>query len=340
MKVGKSMIKKLTKISVNIFFSYIFFVSTILIAFVINSFFALPDTSLPQPISFLVENRVYSSLLIIIWLFLCVLKNYYDDIKQKMNNYDLIIKEKERQIEITSGVLEAKYGDIADSINRNRLSKILKNTISRYPFVEACHLYNYELHRVNSHVRIKVKFNLGEEQECTGINVIKQNYYDIDKNIFKKINKLSNFEDKKKPKDFSCLMDKTFNEIDSSEIHESLKFRLNEIIVFIFCKFFKMDNIGFEESENSTKFDSFRTGILGSILTHRGYIYRYQRKKIEKKGRVYFTSPIILDTEYILNLAIDGQGLNSSELNDTILEVASFIHQEYNRIVGGNHNEN
>lgn len=338
--MAKRGIKTIIKL-IDTLLSISFFISTIFIAFVINSFFVLSGLGLAPGIAFLVENRAYSVLLILFWLFLCIWKTNNDSKIKEIEESKLVIHEKERQIEMVSGVLEAKFGDIADSINAKRLKKILHGAIVRFPFVEACHLYDYELHRTNSHISIKLKFNLGEEQENTCVNVIKQNYYSVDKDIYKSINEFSNFENDTRLSDVSSKMTEVLDSIDKSKHDSCLKFRLNEIAMFIFCKLSNIKNVGFKENVafvDKAKLlgsDSSRTGILGCILTHSGYVYRYQKQNEDKRGRIYYAAPIVLDTDYILNLIIGGHDLSITDINDTILQVVTFIHEEYNKLTGG-----
>ena len=79
--------------------------------------------------------------------------------------------------------------------------------------------------------------------------------------------------------------------------------------------------------------DSFRTGILGSILIGKGYVYKYARNKKNKQGRVYFSSPILFETNYLLNIVLDGNDLKREDLFKIIEDVVFFIKQEYNNII-------
>ena len=51
---------------------------------------------------------------------------------------------------------------------------------------------------------------------------------------------------------------------------------------------------------NASEIYSFRTGII----CDESYSYSYNRNKKENQGRVYFTKPIIINKDYILNICI------------------------------------
>jgi len=311
-----------------------FFLSTILIAFIINSFFTSDVINLPVKIKFLVENRTYSFTLIIVWGIICFLKNDIDEKKNKIKYLNKSLENKERQIEQSSGILEARYGEFADSISKSNIEKILINAVKRFPLVEACHLYSYEFQRINNCVDIKVSFLQGYEQERVCINVVRQNYYSIDKNIFQQLRALKHFNTLKNNKVVEEVS-KIYNMVEASNLHISIKYRINEILFYLLCEKLKYDNKGFEKIDDEFSLDSFRTGIVGSILLEKGYIYKYKRNKEEKKGRVYFTTPIVLDSEYVLNIAVDGRDLNRVELGCIFENIVLFIKNEYNKIIGG-----
>lgn len=315
-------------------FSPVFFVSAILIAFVINSFFTAEVNKLPEPIKFLVESRVYSVTIIIVWGLICFLKTESDELKNKLHYLNKTLENKERQIEQGSGILEAKYGEFADSISKNNIIKILKSAVKRFPLAEACHIYSYEFQRIKNCVDIKVNFLQGYEQERVCINVVEQNYYSIDKVVFQELKKLKNLNSLSKNEAVKAVSN-GYDMVEKSNNHISIKQRLNEILFYLLCEKLQYHNKGFEKNDDGSDLDSFRTGIVGSVLLEKGYIYKYKRDKEEKMGRVYFATPIVLDSEYILNIAIDGRDLSREELVLIFENIVLFIKEEYNKIIGG-----
>lgn len=99
--------------------------------------------------------------------------NYVE--KQKEENKDLKkqLENKQKQLETNAGFIEAKYGEFAESVHRNNIIRILKLVMNKFARVEACHLYTYNLLRIEDAIKIKVNFLYGAEQEGTCINVIK-----------------------------------------------------------------------------------------------------------------------------------------------------------------------
>jgi len=313
----------------------VFFLSTILIAFLINSFFTVPSNQLPTVIQFIVKNRIYTLSLIIVWGIFCFTKNELEQSYDKCNKIKVELEVKNRQIQYNAGLIEAKYGEFAESIKNRNLNSIFERTVKRYGILEACHLYTYEYQRINENIDIKIQFLLGFEQEKTCINVIKQNYYSIEKKLFHELRKIRNLKEETKESEITKSIGKVYEQIESSQSHKSIKYLLSEVVFTILCEKLKKPNIGIKKSTDSSDYDSFRTGILGSILLEGGYIYKYNRRKAEKQGRVYFSTPIVLDSEYVLNICIDGRDLSGIELNDTFNSIVFYIKEEYNKLIGG-----
>lgn len=240
----------------------------------------------------------------------------------------------EKQIEKNSGLIEAKYGEFAESISDKNIKKILEKTVKKFPMVEACHLYFYEFHRVKDSIDIKINFYQGYEQEMACINVIKQNYYSINKVVFQAIDELNNDIDRKTENYVINKVLDIYNMIEKSDMHQSIKKRLFEVLFYLLCKKLNYNNIGYKEDDNN-KLDTFRTGIIGCLLLEQGYIYKYKKNNENKKGRVYFATPLVLNSEYILNIIIDGRDLNRTEMIDLFTDVVIFIKKEYNNIIGG-----
>lgn len=333
-----SKFKEVTYLIYNFVFDQVFFISTILIAFVINSFFATEVSNLLGPIKFLVKDRVYSTTIVIVWGLICFIKNALDFKSKKIDELNQIIKNKDRQIEINSGILEGKYGEFAEAIYKDNISKVLNKAVKKFPLVEACHLYSYEYNRSKNNVDVKLNFLDGCEQEGVCINVLKQKYYSIDKDIFNKLEKLINENNDMELETFTSNIKNLIKCIDVSKINESVKYRLKQIVFGIICTRYadSESNIGLKEkSENQNK-DNFRTGILGAILSpQKGYIYSYEGNKETKSGRIYYSTAIFLNEEYILNISIDGRGMNGKELDDFFKTVVNMIKDEYNYIIGG-----
>lgn len=328
-------IKKITYKIYTLVFDQLFFISTILIAFVINSFFSDEVNNLLGPIKFLIENRVYSITIVVIWGLICFIKNASDLRKVEIEILNEKIKNKERQIETNAGILEGKYGEFAESIRRNNINKVLKRSVQKFPIVEACHLYSYEYNRIKNNVDIKLNFLDGYEQEGICINVLKQKYYSIDKNVFRKLDNLINEYENMPYKKFNTFITNLNNDIENCKTDESIKYRLRKVVFGIVdTKYGEEENVGLIESDE-VKFN-FKTGILGGILSSKkGSIYSYKGSKEIKEGRIYYSTAIFLGEEYILNIAIDGRGMNGKELDEFFKVVVNMIKEEYNYIIRG-----
>lgn len=261
---------------------------------------------------------MYTLSIIICWSVISFIKSKYDDLQIEYNTLRTNLQDKNRQIEQGSAILAGKYGEFADTIHKNHINKIFSYAIKRFPDLEACHLYEFELLRYNNFIDIKLRFIEGQEQERVCINVIKQNYYNIQKDTYYKIVNFNNLSDIKNlitkknqasnPHDIKRLEEiigakskmlskkasslSDFIEKDKLTSKE-LKSRLQQILFNSLRDKLCLTGYGYEF--NSNDIDSYRNSIIASIILQEGYIYMYNRKKSDKKDRVYFSTPIILD---------------------------------------------
>lgn len=303
-------------------------VAAILIAFVINSFFSTNGNDLGEPLRTLVNNRGIAFFVLFIWIVFCFLIEDRGNHIIKINTLKDTIMEKDRQAEITAGVIASKYGEFAESIHKNNIDKIFDKVIKRNPLLESCQLYEYELLRNKNSIEIKIKFHQGISQENTCINGLLQNYYYIDREIYLDIRKFV----KEEITDEDVFLEKILKLIDkinNSSMLEPIKECLKNLLFYLVCEWCQEDipipNIN----------DCYKTSILIPTLISKSYLYSYNGLNKDKLDRFYYTTPILLDNEYLLTLSIDGSGVDRQQLEAEVKKIVVMIKQEYNLLKGG-----
>lgn len=326
----------------NILLNPLFYISAILIAFVINTFFT-PCTSeiisanLPEIIKYLIQDRMYSTLILVCWGIFSFLKLSYDEKLIEIQKKDNEIESLHEQIKHSSGIIEARYGEFANIINEQNIYSILEKSINKFPILEAAHLYNYTFQKVKTSIEIKINFFIGCEQELVRINVIKQQYYNIEKNIFLKflkINRRLNDTKFDAVKEMTTLKD----DIDKSHMDKTMKEKLTEIIIVLLLKKLGRRDSGLAERNNEAA-PKIKNAMVTPIILNEGYIYQYAGDDINKSGRMYFSSQINLDNDYILTLVLDGSDFKFDEIEEYFKNVTKYIKDSYRNLLGDNNYE-
>lgn len=326
----------------NILLNPLFYISAILIAFVINTFFTpftsdIINANMPEIIKYLIQDRMYSTLTLVCWGIFSFLKLSYDEKLTEIQKKDNEIESLHEQIKHNSGIIEARYGEFANKINEQNIYDILEKSINKFPILEAAHLYNYTFQKVKSSIEVKINFFIGCEQERVRINVIKQQYYNIEKNIFLKFLKINRrLSDTR----FDAVkeMTKLKDDIDNSDMDKTMKEKLIEILILLLLKKMGRRNSGLAEKDKEAA-PKIKNAMVTPIILNEGYIYQYSGDDINKSGRMYFSTQINLDNDYILTLVLDGSDFKFDEIEEYFKNVTKYIKECYRNLLGDNNYE-
>lgn len=331
---NKSVVTRIIKF-IKIILNPVFYLSGIFIAFCINSFFTSDSNNLPSWISFIVEERFYTVLIIILWGIFAFGKLLLEEKNTEIHLKDKEIESLKESIKINSGVIEAKYGEFAKKINEENILFVLKKTIAKIPLIEAIHIHKYKLQRVNENIEIKINFYLGCEQERVCINTMNQQYYTIDEEVFMKISAIRensiniNFNIEE---EVAVLQ----NLIENKVKEENMKLKLIEILLILLIEFNKgNENYILEENgecKDMTSEES-KLSLMVPIIINNGYAYRYRGINEEKKGRYYFSSQITFNEDYIMTIVMNGGHLDLASAKSYLLASIRKVKNTYKNFV-------
>lgn len=308
--------------------------------------FTQPNENFPGFINYMIENPIVIAAFILFWLVFSVvyteLTNRINNLEKEINSKREIIKEKEIQLNHTSGIILNRSGDFARFNRLLRFEEVLKEFTENNTIVECVQMYSYSTKRVGNSVVIKVAYNCSFCSDGIDINNLSQCYYDIDYNDYHVIKDIINIWKK-----LSSDIHMPYTEMDSlikllvSEINEiyrkyndSLKKikSISEVNSFHFTQYRIMTLlVRLARRQSTTMFDKNkilgnekreienyllngkRTGILNSILLEDIFMFKYTRNSHKKDGRAYISFPLKISMQnYICVFSIQALDLDKN----------------------------
>lgn len=319
---------------------------TLFVGWVLTILVTQTNENFPAFINFMIRNPIVIAAFILFWLVFSVvyteLTNRISDLKQEISGKQEIIKEKETQLNHTSGIILNRSGDFARFNRLLRFEEVLKGFTENNTIVECIQMYNYSTKRVGNSIVIKVSYDCGYCSDGIDINNLAQCYYDIDYNDYHTIKDIISIWKK-----LSSEMHIPYSEMDSlinllvgkinniyRKYNDSLKKieSISEINSFHFTQYRIMTLlVRLARRQSTTMFDKNRilgndksqienyllngkrTGILNSILLEDIFMFKYTRNSHRKDGRAYVSFPLkIAMQNYICVFSIQALDLDKN----------------------------
>lgn len=295
--------------------------------------------NLPWYIKIFVDNKTILLLIIIFWLIIAIMHTIYEsDLNGKMEEIIKLnesIKEKNNQLNQSSGIILNKYGEFARFNKINRFDEILKSFVENNIGVDSAQIYKYSSKINGKDMKIRLNYEQGFAYEDVDINGLLQVYYTIDVECFDKINNIVDLwsylfnNDNISAFEYEALEEKLltnseelltylleklnsiYNVNDIREYHYTY-YRILILLINIIAEEKTFSKILKNEVIERYLIKGKRTGILGAVLLKDNYIFKHMGNS-SKNGRMYMSFPIKLyDEKYVVLISI-----SSSLLNDT-----------------------
>ena len=319
-------------------------VVTLVIGWLLTILVTQPNEKFPEIINDMIQNPFGIMAFIVFWLIFSVVyteqQNKIERLKQEVSNKDEIIKQKETQLNHTSGIVLSRSGDFANFNKTLRFNDTLKGFVENSILVESAQIYRYSMKRTKNNIIIKVVYDSGYVYEDVDINNLAQTYYEIDyhdyniiKDIIRTWKELSLDEnDNVHEKDvlinfvangITELFKKYYNDLisisDLSQI-EGKHFTEYRILTLLMrlarrsstTTLDKRNILGIEKKEiENYLLNGKRTGILSSILLEDMFMFKYTRNSHKKNGRAYVSFPAtIANQNYVIVFSIQTEDLD------------------------------
>ncbi|MFT5874380.1 MAG: hypothetical protein ACI8WT_003341 [Clostridium sp.] len=294
-------------------------------------------TNLPWYIRIFVNNKTILLILILFWVILAFWYNVYEE-KIKRKDEEILqlkesVKEKNNQLNQSSGIILNKYGEFAKFNKSNRFNEILKAFVENNIGVDAAQIYKYSSKINNKTMRIRLNYEEGYAYEDVDINGLLQAYYTIDVECFDRINNIIELWHKLiLNEDMAifereCLEGKLFNEAqdlltyllgelnsinktENIEEYHYTYYRILILLINLIAEEITFSNVLDNEDIEHFLISAKRTGVLGAILFQDNYIFKHLGIS-SKNGRMYMSFPIRLyDENYIALISISSSLLN------------------------------
>lgn len=302
-------------------------------------------------IKMLIKNKEILIIILGCWLVLAIM---YTNNEQKIYNKEeyikllnKTIKEKESQLNQSSGIILNKYGEFYQFNRKTRFHEVLKSFVNSNEIVDCSQIYKYSAKYDKDNINIKLSYEEGYAYEGIEINNILQMYYSIKRDYYDRFKEIlylwkKYIVNRKEYADTerACLETDLLGKIENllteiirklSDIDEQSKvknidfdtYRLATLLIRMLS-----DNESVTEFENileKREIESFlcsgkRTGILGSILLEDTFIFKHVGES-SKHGRVYFTFNIeIYEENYVVLYTITPREMDETERWNVIFE--------------------
>ncbi|WP_294392294.1 hypothetical protein [uncultured Clostridium sp.] len=301
---------------------------------------------LPWYIDIFVKNKTVLLVIIIAWLIIAIMHTIYEsdlnNKKEEIIKLNEAIKEKNNQLNQSSGIILNKYGEFARFNKINRFEEILKSFVENNVGVDAAQIYKYSSKINGKTMKIRLNYEQGFAYEDVDINGLLQAYYTIDVEYYEKINNIVELwnnlikNDNISVLEYEALEEKLFKSAedlltyligelkaisDTSDIQEYhyTYYRILILLINIIAEEKTFSGVLDNEVIEQYLIQGKRTGILGAVLLNDNYIFKHVGKS-SKNGRIYMSFPIKLyDENYVVLISISSSLLNDIRIWNRLL---------------------
>lgn len=335
--------RKIIKNAILKLFNPISPIVTLIVGWLLTVLLTQPNDKFPSFINFMIENPLIIIAFIIFWLIFSIvyteLNNRIEILKKDIEGKDEIIREKESQLNHTSGIILNRSGDFARFNKELRFYDALLGFVQNNALVESSQIYQYSIKRFDNKVVIKVVYDSGYVYEDVDINNLAQTYYEFD---YLDYNKL-------------CDIIKTWKKLstDTAENYREMDILIEYVvkeITDLFKKYYddltNLSDVSMIENKHFTEYriltllirlarrlstttidkkilgddkkeieyyllNGKRTGILSSILLEDTFMFKYTRNSHKKNGRAYVSFHAnITNQNYIIVFSVQTSDLD------------------------------
>ena len=305
-------------------------VITLIVGWLLSITVIAPDPQLPYPINYLASHKGEIVGVLIAWLALASMYQYYNekthDMKNQISNLNSTISIMENQIQQSAGIIMNKYGEFYQFKKQSIFNDLLQQFVSNTTNIDSAQIYSYSTCQSGQYVQIKISSAASYAGEGVDINQILQTYYPIEHQIYDQFIEIvhlwkkreAGLNDQVSPFEYEQLQNQLLCKIQDlfAQIHQELEQATRESILLnptLFNHYrimtllyqisnpsdtmnitpqFLQDNHDLEEFLATGK----RTGVLGAVLLQQTFIFRHAGASA-KHGRIYICFPLAYNDE-------------------------------------------
>lgn len=248
----------------------------------------------------------------------CKINNLEESLIEK----ESIIKEQKAQLKDEMHMIAGKYGEFSNFIKDGKITGFLSKIVNNFTYLDAIQVHSFNIRIDEEFLMYKLVYDNGYVKEGININNINQQYYKVDKDIYRKFKRTIDY--------YKIYLDSVDEEIVNRIIDDAVDIlgdiannytpehiRIFDILLSIIESLNPdedldgINDLSIEPNDqqleddgteiivsNSDESINFkRTGILGSILMNKDYMYDYEKINNSKIHRKYFSFPDEFDNE-------------------------------------------
>lgn len=285
-------------------------------------------------------------------------KSKIDNLEEYIIEKDTIINEQKLQLKDEMYMIAGKYGEFSTFIKKEKMTNFLSKIVNNFTYLDSIQVHSFNIRVDEDFLKYKLTYDNGYVKEGANVNTINQQYYKVNKDIYRRFKRTIDYYKIYLDSVDEEVVNRIINDAvdilsDIADDYTSEHLRIFDILLSIIESLSsdeylegisdlllsdevqeeQVSNEEQEESgndaeiiiENSSEIIDFkRTGILGSILMNKDYMYDYEKINNSKIHRKYFSFPDGFDDEnkiitFIIN---SNSGANTTQerlINDVIL---------------------
>lgn len=274
-----------------------------------------------------------------------------DMLKKELDYSKVTIEKQEKQLENQMYAIVGKYGEFGVHIKKNKSKDLMRKLVNNFTYIECVQIHDWSMRVEEENLVFIIKYDNSYVKEGVDINNINQQYYKVNKNIYRKFKRAIDYYKMYKDSlddeivgrisdDFAAILnnipdnytpeyDRIINIIVT--ILESIL--PEEVLKNIFnanSSYTEIDKGDNESSENIDEeeekiLEYKRTGILGAILMNSDYMYEYEKSDESKLYRKYFSFLDKLDNENkIITFVINSNSGENITYQRLLKDVVSY----------------
>ena len=263
--------------------------------------------------NFICGNKVFFIIASISYICIAFISDYFIiPLKQEIMELNNTIKEKDRQLSETHGIVYHRYGEFARFSRELNFEEALKQFVDKYTIVNSAQIYKVTRNKENNKIVITLNHIKGYCKNGFDINSMLQTTYSLNYDIYKTFRR-------EVWRKWKILRDNELKSWEWIELYSDISESARKIVGKIYERFNKLDSIGIVNDndfsyyrllsvlalmlagkDNLIKFDEVtgkedidkclrrgkRTGVLGAILLEDIFVFSHKGES-KKNGRMY-----------------------------------------------------
>lgn len=109
-----------------------------------------------------------------------------ENLNKELEYKKITIDKQEKQLENQMYAIVGKYGEFGSFIKKNKSTELMRKLVNNFTYLESVQIHDWNIRVDDDNLTFKLTYDNGYVKEGININNINQQYYRVDKNIYKR----------------------------------------------------------------------------------------------------------------------------------------------------------